>query len=282
MSSFLHTQLCCQFKKNNNAAIAVLFYMLENIPILIDFDGVLNVSGKVPEDAKEFLNFLINNNIPTHILSNSTLKTGDEIKAFLKSNSLPYVIPCMTAVDATVQYIKTKNLKVSVYCDKNIINYFDSFIKDDKPDAVVIGDLGDGWNYKILNEIFNKVLSGSEIIAMQMNKYWIKNNKPNLDAGSFVSVIEYASSKKATVIGKPSQIYFKEALKFLDFPEDNKFIMIGDDIYNDIEGAQKLGGKGILIYTGKTTKDIAESSGIIPEWEVNNLKEIKKLLISFN
>ena len=166
MSSFLHTQLCCQFKKNNNAAIAVLFYMLENIPILIDFDGVLNVSGKVPEDAKEFLNFLINNNIPTHILSNSTLKTGDEIKAFLKSNSLPYVIPCMTTVDATVQYIKTKNLKVSVYCDKNIINYFDSFIKDDKPDAVVIGDLGDGWNYKILNEIFNKVLSGSEIIAM--------------------------------------------------------------------------------------------------------------------
>ena len=71
------------------------------------------------------------------------------------------------------------------------------------------------------------------------------------------------------------------ALPILGFPEGGEFIMIGDDIYTDIEGAQKLGGKGILIYTGKTTKDIAESSSIVPEWEVNNLKEIKKLLISF-
>lgn len=252
--------------------------MLKNTPILIDFDGVLNVGGKPPEDAKGFLNFLIKNNIPSHILSNSTLKTGDEIKAFLKSNSLPYEIPCMTTVDATVQYLKTENLKVSVYCDEDITHYFDSFMKDDKPDAVVIGDLGDRWNYKILNEIFNKVLGGAEIIAMQMNKYWVENDKQKLDTGSFVSAIEYAASKKATVIGKPSQIYFNEALKSLGFSGGSKFIMIGDDIYNDIEGAQKLGGKGILIYTGKTTPIIAQKSSIKPTWEANNLREIEQIL----
>lgn len=251
--------------------------MLKNTPILIDFDGVLNVGGTPPGDAKGFLNFLIKNNIPSHILSNSTLKTGDEIKVFLKSNSLPYEIPCMTTVDATLQYLKTKNLKVSVYCDENITHYFDSFMQDDKPDAVVIGDLGDRWNYKILNEIFNKVLGGAEIIAMQMNKYWMKNDKPKLDAGSFVSAIEYAASKKATVIGKPSQIYFNEALKSLGFSGGSKFIMIGDDIYNDIEGAQKLGGKGVLIYTGKTTQSIAKKSSIKPTWEANGLREIEQI-----
>ena len=154
------------------------------------------------------------------------------------------------------------------------------FIIDDNPDAIVIGDLGNKWNYEILNEIFNKVLKGADIIAMQMNKFWVKKDKPELDAGAFVSAIEFATNKKAVIIGKPSPIYFKEALKSLGFSENSKFIMIGDDIDNDIGGAQKLGGKGILIYTGKTTKEIANNSKIIPNWEVNHLSEIKEILLN--
>ncbi len=252
--------------------------MLENTPILIDFDGVINLSGKPSEDAGDFLNFLIVNNIPSFIISNATLKTGGEITEFLKRNSLPFQIPCMTTVDAAIQYLKSKKIKISVYCDENVKPHFNDFIVEDNPDAVVIGDLGNEWNYEILNEIFNKVFKGADIIAMQMNKFWIRKDKPELDAGAFVSAIEYAASKKATVIGKPSRIYFNEAIKSLGFPVDSKFIMIGDDIYNDIEGAQKLGGKGILIYTGKTTKSMAEKSSVIPAWEADNLRDIKKIL----
>jgi len=254
--------------------------VLKDVPILIDFDGVLNINGNPPEDAKDFLKFLSVNNIPSHIISNSTLRTGNEIKAFLKNNSIPYEIPCMTTVDAALRYIKLKKIKVSVYCNENVKQNFSDCIVKDKPDAVVIGDLGNKWSYKILNEIFNKVLNGAEIIAMQMNKFWIKNGKPELDAGSFVSAIEYATNKKAVVIGKPSPIYFKEALKSLGFSENSKFIMIGDDIDNDIAGAQNLGGKGILIYTGKTSKEDSKISNILPTWEVNNLEEIRNLLIS--
>jgi len=254
--------------------------MLKDVPILIDFDGVINLGGKPTEDAYDFLNFLITNNIPSYIISNSTLKIGSEIAAFLKRNSLPFQIPCMTTVDATIKYLKSKKIKISIYCNKNVKQYFNEFITEDNPDAVVIGDLGNNWNYEILNEIFNKVLNGAEIIAMQMNKYWIKKDKPELDAGAFISAIEFASSKKAFVIGKPSPMYFREALKLLGFSEDSKFIMIGDDIDNDIDGAQKSGGKGILIYTGKTTRKIADNSKIKPGWAVNHLSEIKEILIN--
>ena len=54
--------------------------------------------------------------------------------------------------------------------------------------------------------------------------------------------------------------------------------MLGDDLETDIIGAQKAGGKGILIYTGKTTYPLDKNSTIKPDYEVKNLTEIIELL----
>ncbi|PIW70531.1 MAG: hypothetical protein COW08_01320 [Ignavibacteriales bacterium CG12_big_fil_rev_8_21_14_0_65_30_8] len=252
--------------------------MLKNLPILIDFDGVLNLDGKPPIDAEYFLEYIIKNKIPSYIISNSTLKTGKDVQTYLKDFALPCSIPCMTTVDATVQYLNKNKLKASVYCDEKIKRYFNKFISDNNPDAVVIGDIGNKWSYKILNEIFIKVLNDADIIAMQMNNYWVKNNEYLLDAGSFITAIEYATSKKAKLIGKPSSVYFNTALNNLDWNLKKGFIMIGDDINSDIVGAQELGGKGILIYTGRTTKEQSKKSAIKPYKEVENLSEIVDFL----
>ena len=111
-----------------------------------------------------------------------------------------------------------------------------------------------------------------------MNNYWVKNNEYLLDAGSFITAIEYATSKKAKLIGKPSSVYFNTALNNLDWNLKKGFIMIGDDINSDIVGAQELGGKGILIYTGRTTKEQSKKSAIKPYKEVENLSEIVDFL----
>lgn len=252
--------------------------MLKSLPILIDFDGVLNLDDKPPKDAEHFLDFLIKNNIKSYIISNSTLKTGKDIQKYLNDFGLPSSIPCMTTVDATIQYLNNNNLKASVYCDEKIKRCFKEFNSDKNPDAVIIGDIGNKWSYKILNEILVKVLNGAEIIAMQMNNYWIKNKEYLLDAGSFITAIEYATSKKAKLIGKPSAVYFNTALNNLDWNIKKGFIMIGDDLHSDIVGAQKLGGKGILIYTGKTTKEQRQKSKIKPFKEAENLSEIVDIL----
>jgi HAD superfamily hydrolase (TIGR01450 family) len=99
-----------------------------------------------------------------------------------------------------------------------------------------------------------------------------------LDVGPFVAAIEYATGKKATVIGKPSQVYFKSALKLLRHSEDSKFIMIGDNIESDIKGAQSLGAKTILIYTGKTIDPVTEDSEIRPDFEAQTLDDVINIL----
>ena len=130
----------------------------------------------------------------------------------------------------------------------------------------------------MMNEIFNKVYSGVELVAMHKNKFWSPEGKLSLDAGAFINAIEYASGKTATLIGKPSAIYFQTALSLLGFPNGSDFIMIGDDIDSDIIGAQQAGGKGILIYTGKTNYPLKEDSQIKPDFEAKNLTDIVEII----
>jgi HAD superfamily hydrolase (TIGR01458 family) len=253
--------------------------MKNNIPILIDFDGVIRLGSRLAEDASKFLIFLHDENIPFFIITNSTRETAEDLKKIIYTNGIKFKINAMTTVDATVAYLNEKNLRISVYCNKNIRSQFVKFINDENPQAVVIGDLGNEWSYDILNEIFIRVYKGAEIIAMQKNKFWQPDGSNlALDAGAFIAAIEFATGKKSTLIGKPSPIYFHTALNMLGGNIASTFLMIGDDLENDINAAQEIGGKGILIYTGKTKYPLPKNSAIKPNYEANNLSEIIDLI----
>ena len=248
------------------------------LPILIDFDGVVKLGNKPAPDANEFLKFLTENNIPSCIISNSTLRTGDLIKEFFSSHGIKLTIPALTAFDATLVYVKKKYEKVQVYCRDYLIHHFEKMIDKENPKAIVIGDIEDRWNYRIVNDIFKKVFNGADLIAMHKNKYWSPHGELLIDAGAFVKAIEYSSGKEAVLIGKPSLIYFQSALERIGYPANSKFIMIGDDIETDIAGAQSCGGKGILIYTGKTKYPLKEDIKLKPDFEAMNLVEVMDIV----
>jgi HAD superfamily hydrolase (TIGR01458 family) len=249
--------------------------MKKNIPVLIDFDGIIRIGKQPATDAKQFLQFLSEQKIPTFIISNSTLNTADDLKQFLIENKMDFGIQAMTSVNAAINYVKNNYKGVSVFCDEKIKENFKEFIDENEPEAVVIGDLGDKWNYETLNDIFRKVYNGADLLAMQKNKFW----KPDginlcLDAGAFISAIEYATGKEAVLIGKPSPIYFYSAIELLGFSKDSTFIMIGDDIETDIQGAKDLGGTSILVYSGKTKYPLEPSIKIKPDYEAKTLENV--------
>jgi HAD superfamily hydrolase (TIGR01458 family) len=245
-------------------------------PLLIDFDGVIKIGNEIAPDAKNFFDFIDGNHIPACILSNSTLRTAELMKDFLKQKGLKINIPALTAFDVTLEFIKQNYTKVKVYCRDYLLHHFEGLNTDTNPQAVVIGDIGNRWNYETMNEIFNYVINGADIIAMHKNKFWQPEGKLILDAGAFIAAIEFATDKQAIVIGKPSPLYFKTALKQLGFPTDSNFYMIGDDLENDVLAAQKIGGKGILILTGKTKAEDVKNDK--PDFVVNSLAETISLL----
>jgi len=246
-------------------------------PLLIDFDGVLKIGTSPAPEVGEFIDFISKNKIPACILSNSTLRTGDLVKEFFATGKIEINLPAITAFDATVHFVKKNYKRVQVYCRDYLIHHFEGLIDTENPEAVVIGDIEDKWNYKIMNDIFNKVFSGADLIAMHKNKYWNPHGELLIDAGAFITGIEFSSNKKAILIGKPSPLFFKSALESINFSADSDFYMVGDDIENDIKAAQNIGGRGILIYTGKTTFPLGKSLNIKPDFEVNSLKELISL-----
>jgi len=247
-------------------------------PLLVDLDGVLKIGNSPAPVVKEFLYFIQQNKMPACILSNSSLRTGDLVKEFFSSHNIELNIPAITAFDATLSFVRKNYKKVQVYCRDYLIYHFEGMIDTENPEAVVIGDIEDKWNYQIVNDIFKKVFAGVDFVAMHKNKYWNPAGELLIDAGAFITGIEFASGKEAILIGKPSPHYFKAALDSINSKMEDGFFMLGDDIENDIKAAQDIGGKGILIYTGKTKFPIENSINIKPNLEAHSLKEVISIL----
>ena len=75
----------------------------------------------------------------------------------------------------------------------------------ERPEAVVVGDLDEGWTFDILNTAFRQLMDGAQLIALSADRYWRKPDGLVLDCGPFVKALEYASGKTAAVCGKPSR-----------------------------------------------------------------------------
>ena len=123
-------------------------------------------------------------------------------------------------------------------------------LAEDRPDYVLVGDLGEGFTYGRLNAAFRCLVNGAELLALQKNRYWRTEDGLSLDAGPFVAALEYASGKSATVVGKPEESFFRLALEDLGL-RSHEVAMVGDDAETDVAGAQAVGLKGIQVKTGK-------------------------------
>ena len=229
-------------------------------PILIDLDGVLRLGNKLAEDINIFLNFIEQSKIPACILSNSSLNTSNHIYKYFESQSIKLEIPVITAIDAAFSYLNNKYTKVAVYTSENVIDKFADFLEYENPEAVLIGDIGNLWNYKLMQTIFEYVQNGAELIAVHKNKFWYKPSEGILlDAGPFIHGIEYSAGVSATLIGKPSPLYFFSALNQIGFESNQPFIMLGDDLQSDMVGGKNLNAHTILMLTGKTKLPIPEN-----------------------
>jgi HAD superfamily hydrolase (TIGR01458 family) len=142
-----------------------------------------------------------------------------------------------------------------------------------RPDAVVVGDLGAEWTPGLLNEAFRYVLDGARLVALQRDRYWLGSTGLELDAGPYVAAIEYATGVGAVVCGKPSAEFYQAALEGLPQPA----AMIGDDLWADVDGAQRAGLQGWLVQTGKFRADVLAKSGVVPDRLLASIADLAAL-----
>ena len=101
-------------------------------------------------------------------------------------------------------------------------------LTEDSPEVVLIGDMGEGFTYARLDAAFRCLMEGAELVALQKNRFWHSGDGLSLDAGPFVAALEYASEKRAVVVGKPEESFFRIALEDMGL-EASEVAMVGDD-----------------------------------------------------
>ena len=142
------------------------------------------------------------------------------------------------------------------------------------PTAVLVGDLGEAWTFALLQEAFTYLMAGAELIALSRDRYFRRADGIALDAGPFVVALEYAASITATVAGKPSADFFRAAVASLGVAGGARVVMVGDDLWTDVQGAQRAGLEGWLVRTGKFRADTLAASDVVPHRILGSVAEI--------
>ena len=119
--------------------------------------------------------------------------------------------------------------------------------------------------------------AGAELVVPQKGLFWFDVDGPKLDCGSFILGLEAATGKEAIVTGKPSDLFFQQALTHLRCGADEALV-IGDDMSTDIFGANRIGATSLLVGTGKYLPGAECMGDIRPDFFLQTLEHLPKLL----
>ena len=185
----------------------------------------------------------------------------------------------ITAPRAAASWLADHGLtRISLHVAAATVEEFAAFAIDERsPQAVVLGDLGDGWSVERLNRVFRHVLGGARLLAIQKNRYWMRSGSLCLDAGPFVAAIEYATGVTAFVAGKPSEQFFVAAARTLGLSAAD-LIVVGDDVRTDVEGAQAAGARGVLVRTGKFRAADLDDPDLQPDLILDSIADLPATL----
>jgi len=247
---------------------------------LIDLDGVFYIEDQTIPGGAETVNWLRDRGFPIRFLTNTTMHSRDTLVTKLSRFAIQAEIGEMfsTAVVAA-KWLAAKGVsRVQLLLPEDSQKDFAGFeVTDNQPEVVVVGDLGEQFNFNILNSAFLAVKAGAQLVALQKGRYWQKKDGLAMDAGAFVAALEYATETEAELIGKPNRAYFDIALGDIGL-DPSRVAMIGDSLDADIGGAQALGMPTILVRTGKYVYDAHKPWPVQPDWTIDSIADLPKLL----
>jgi ribonucleotide monophosphatase NagD (HAD superfamily) len=77
----------------------------------------------------------------------------------------------------------------------------------------------------------------------------------------------------------PNLLFFELAAQDFEF-KANEIAMVGDDLINDIQGAQNMGYITFLVKTGKFRSSIYKSSSIRPDHLIKSINQLPNYILT--
>lgn len=268
--------------------------------LLLDLDGVIVLAGEVIPGAAEAVRELERRGLPYRIVTNTSAVSRETLSRWSAKLGAP--IPASrfeSALSAsaawTARHFGDRPLYVlaskdarTEFAGQHLLSHEEAGAPGATAAAVVIGDSPEEATYDNLNRAFRLVLGGALLVGMHRNAWWLTPDGPTLDSGAFVTGLEFATGRPATIVGKPSGAFFSQAVRDLrqECGRDlarSEIAMVGDDVRTDVRAAQRAGLRGILVLSGKHGPEDVEAAarergGRRPDGVAASLADVAKVL----
>lgn len=254
--------------------------------LIFDMDGVLYRGDDALTGAQELFPALRAANLSFILLTNNATRTSQDFTAKLAKMGID-VEPerIMTSAGVTAGYLRAnypEGGKVCVLGEAGLVSYIESVpnftvVDDDQADFVVVG-LYYGFNYKELTRGCAAIRKGAHFIAtnpdttlpMEGGALW-----PG--AGSIAAAVQTCSGIEPTIIGKP-EIYGAEAALDDMQLRAAEVLCIGDRLETDIMMGCNAGIPTALVLTGVSSHADVDSTGIHPDYILDDLPALMAAL----
>jgi len=250
--------------------------------LLLDLDGTVYSESGLIEGADGAVASLREAGVPLRFVTNTTRVPRSTIAGWLTGFGIEAAADdIFTPPLAAADWLRKRDLRRVAIClpEHTFIEFEGLDPVDAEPEAVVIGDLGEAWTFELMNRTFRWLLDGAEFLALHRNRYWLTDDGLTLDVGAFVAAFEYATGRRAELVGKPSRAMFEAAAGSMGL-EPADVAMVGDDLESDVAGIQECGGQGIMVRTGKCRAEELAGAAVTPDAVVDSVAALPALLSS--
>jgi len=281
--------------------------------LLLDMDGVVVLRGEPIPGAAEALARLDAVGLPYLLATNTSMLSRATMAADLARAGVPIAADrIVSAASAAAAHLRRRfrgaPLYVMVAPDARVefeglrlLSHDEAAAPDARAAAVVVGDAAEEFTPRNMQSAFTLLHGGARFVAMHKNRWWLTAAGTTLDAGAYVAGLEYATQRRALVTGKPSRTFFAESVRRLEELADGtggaggrggrthlapgEVAMVGDDLWNDILGAQKAGLRGVFVRSGKhgdaeLARISSERGGRAPDAVAPSIAEVVAALAS--
>jgi HAD superfamily hydrolase (TIGR01450 family) len=249
---------------------------------MIDMDGTVYKGGNVIPGAVEFVEFLVNNEIPFVFLTNNS--SSPRSYYFNKLSKMGFRVleeNVITSNIATIRYVLEKYPGKKVYpiASEDVIEEIKNAginVTDKDPDIVYL-TFDKTIDYAKINAGFHFISTGAKLVATHPDDVCPTEDSYDVDIGPFIRLFESISGCKAEIVGKPNRLMLEMAAVEMGVQIDGA-VMIGDRLYTDIKMASDAHISSILVLTGETSKKDLETSEIEPTYVLESVSDIPRFL----
>lgn len=230
-------------------------YFIDVQGTLICDDERLPIRG-----SREFIKKLNEQKTPYMIITNNTKHASETFLKYLQNIGLDikqehYLDPLML-----LESKLDKAEGLAAYGTQEFLDVLVSmgYFLDYKNPKTVLISIKNDYTSEEYAQIIDLLLAGAKLVGMHETTIYAKNKKRYPGVGAILKMLSFATSTPYEVVGKPSDNFYKEALKQIQKKDSNigfeDITIISDDVKGDLSGAAIFGMKTVFVLSGKFKK----------------------------